>query len=134
MGIQRQPACVPMILQTELPATITDRDDAIRFLLNELIRLGLLPENQFTPLFEGLLTRESIGSTAIGRGVAIPHLRVKGLDDFRVLRGHSVKGVSWASQSAHFVYLVLSPNDNPGGHLRLLEHIYHATREEGPVG
>jgi PTS system nitrogen regulatory IIA component len=123
-----------MILQTDLPATITDRDDAIRFLLNELIRLGLVPENQFSSLFEGLLTRESIGSTAIGRGVAIPHLRVKGLDDFRVLRGHSAKGVSWAGPSVQFAYLVLSPNDNPGGHLRLLEHIYHAAREEGPVG
>jgi mannitol/fructose-specific phosphotransferase system IIA component (Ntr-type) len=123
-----------MILQTELPATITERDDAIRFLLNELIRLGLVPENQFSPLFQGLLTRESIGSTAIGRGVAIPHLRVKGLDDFRVLRGHSAKGVPWAGQSVHFAYLVLSPNDNPGGHLRLLEHIYHAAREEGAAG
>ena len=43
MSIQRQPACVPMIQQTDLPATITDRDDAIRFLLNELKQLRKTP-------------------------------------------------------------------------------------------
>ncbi|MGL4555753.1 MAG: PTS sugar transporter subunit IIA [Gemmataceae bacterium] len=127
MAIHRQPACIPPIIDAHIPPDIAGRDEVIAFLLQELVSRGLVTEERVPAMFAGLRDREAIGSTSIGRGVAVPHLRVAGLDEFRVVLGRSVKGIIWpgamAGQSVHQVYLVLSPQEQPGAHLRLLEYI-----------
>ena len=48
-------------------------------------RAGILFENQLqiarSQVFDSLFSREKLGSTGLGQGVAIPHGRVKGLRD-----------------------------------------------------
>jgi PTS system nitrogen regulatory IIA component len=77
-------------------------------------------------LLEKLLKREELGSTAIGKGVAVPHCRAKGLQAPALLVGLSPEGVPYEAvdrKPAHVFFLLVSPEDNPGAGLRLLAAI-----------
>ena len=77
-------------------------------------------------LLEKLLEREEMGTTAIGRGVAIPHCRTKTLKSPLLLLGLSKEGVAFEAvddKLAHVFFLLISPQDNPDAGLRLLAAI-----------
>jgi len=77
-------------------------------------------------LLEKLLKREELGTTAIGKGVAVPHCRAKGLKALALLLGLSQDGVAFDAvdgKPSHVFFLLVSPEDNPGAGLRLLAAI-----------
>jgi PTS system nitrogen regulatory IIA component len=77
-------------------------------------------------LFDKLLKREELGTTAIGKGVAVPHCRAKGLKSPALLVGLSPDGISFEAvdrKPSHVFFLLVSPEDNPGAGLRLLAAI-----------
>ncbi len=90
----------------------------------------LLHENGVVDDGEGLArvlaARESLGSTGIGDGVAIPHGKVKGLNRLVLAFGRSRKGVEFDSLDggkAHLFFLLVAPEDAPGEHLKALARI-----------
>ncbi|MEA2005785.1 MAG: PTS sugar transporter subunit IIA [Acidobacteriota bacterium] len=83
-------------------------------------------------LYEKLLQREKLGSTAIGDGVAIPHCKLKGAKDPILLLAVSKKGVDFSSldgKPAHIFFLVVSSPDNPSLNLQILAAIAHLVRK-----
>lgn len=73
-----------------------------------------------------LLDRESLGSTGIGDGVAIPHGKVPGLDRLLAVFGRSRGGVQFHSldgKPAHLFFLVMAPEQSAGMHLKALARI-----------
>jgi PTS system nitrogen regulatory IIA component len=77
-------------------------------------------------LLEKLLKREELGTTAIGKGVAVPHCRAKGIKSPALLLGLSPEGVAFEAvdgKPSHVFFLLVSPEDNPGAGLRLLAAI-----------
>jgi PTS system nitrogen regulatory IIA component len=77
-------------------------------------------------LLDKLLKREELGTTAIGKGVAVPHCRAKGLKAPALLLGLSRDGVAFEAvdgKPSHVFFLLVSPEDNPGAGLRLLAAI-----------
>lgn len=77
-------------------------------------------------IVEVLLERESLGSTGIGGGIAIPHGKLKSVKEVTVGFGLSRKGVSYDSldnQPVHIFFLLLTPEDSTGGHLKVLAQI-----------
>ncbi len=77
-------------------------------------------------LLDKLLKREELGTTAIGKGVAVPHCRAKGIKSPALLLGLSEQGVAFAAvdgRPSHVFFLLVSPEDNPGAGLRLLAAI-----------
>ena len=77
-------------------------------------------------LLDKLLKREELGTTAIGKGVAVPHCRAKGLKAPALLLGLSPDGVAFDAvdgKPSHVFFLLVSPEDNPGAGLRLLAAI-----------
>jgi len=82
-------------------------------------------------LLDKLLKREELGTTAIGKGVAVPHCRAKGLKAPALLLGLSPDGVAFEAvdgKLSHIFFLLVSPEDNPGAGLRLLAAIAGLTR------
>ena len=107
-----------------------DRDS----LLKELV--GFLKErNRVTKekeLFEKLLQRENLGSTAIGEGVAIPHCKIKGIKSPIVVLALSKKGVDFLAMDkklSHIFFLVVSSPENPSLNLQILAAIAHLVRK-----
>lgn len=80
-----------------------------------------------------LADREALASTGVGSGVAIPHGRLPGLERVRVGIGVHTRGVSFDAidgRPVHIFVVVLSPDNEPGQHLRLLRHASLMLRED----
>ncbi len=91
--------------------------------------LGLRREE----LVASLLEREGLGSTSVGGGFAIPHCKVKGLDKIALALGRFVAGVPFDPDDGdpvRFVFVVLSPNDQPAAHLQALSQIARVLKRE----
>ena len=83
-------------------------------------------------LYEKLLQREELGSTAIGDGVAIPHCKMKGVKNPVVMLAISKKGLDFHSldgKPSYIFFLVVSSPDNPSVNLQILAAIAHLVRK-----
>lgn len=73
-----------------------------------------------------LQERESLGSTGIGDGVAIPHGKLKNIDRQLIAFGLSDKGVEFDAMDgkpARLFFLLIAPEDAAGVHLKTLARI-----------
>lgn len=84
-------------------------------------------------VLEALKQRESLGSTGIGKSLAIPHGRTTVVSSLTVLYARSVEGIPWDSpdeKPVHFVFLILAPHQERENHyLPLLGKIVEFARE-----
>jgi mannitol/fructose-specific phosphotransferase system IIA component (Ntr-type) len=93
-------------VQLELQASA--KDDILR----ELIALLKLGEKDEGMLFKMLKRRENLGSTGIGRGIAIPHCRSLVVNKLRVAFGRKKAGVDFKAiddKPVHFFFLIVAP-------------------------
>ena len=77
-------------------------------------------------LFDILLEREKISSTAIGEGVAIPHGKAPGIQKVSGIFARSVRGVNFDSLDGGLTYLffvLVAPEDSAADHLKALARI-----------
>jgi len=73
-----------------------------------------------------LMDRERLGSTGIGGGVGIPHGKLKELESLVLGFGLSRKGVDFESMDSrptHIFFLLVTPENSTGLHLKLLARI-----------
>lgn len=93
-------------IQLELAGS--SKDD----ILKELIALLKLDEKDEAMLFKMLKRRENLGSTGIGRGIAIPHCRSLVVSKLRVAFGRKRAGVDFKAiddKPVHFFFLIVAP-------------------------
>ncbi|MGA7145256.1 MAG: PTS sugar transporter subunit IIA [Desulfobacterales bacterium] len=77
-------------------------------------------------LVKVLMERERLGSTGIGQGIGIPHGKIRGLESLILGFGRSQKGVDFDSMDgmpAHIFFLLITPENSTGLHLKLLARI-----------
>jgi PTS system nitrogen regulatory IIA component len=77
-------------------------------------------------LFDTLLEREKISSTAIGEGVAIPHGKAVGIRKVAGIFARSLQGVDFESLDGgptHLFFVLLAPEDSAADHLKALARI-----------
>jgi len=74
-----------------------------------------------------LSERESLGSTSVGNGFAIPHCKLDDLDEIVVALVRFEEGVDFGgnqdAEPVSFFFVVLSPPDRPAEHLQVLSQI-----------
>lgn len=73
-----------------------------------------------------LMERESLGSTGIGGGIAIPHGKLNSVKEIILGFGRSKSGVSYDSldgKPVHIFFLLLTPENSTGGHLKVLAQL-----------
>ena len=73
-----------------------------------------------------LQERENLGSTGIGDGVAIPHGKLAGIPELKLVFGRSHSGVDFESmdgQPAYLFFLLIAPEESIGVHLKTLARI-----------
>lgn len=83
-------------------------------------------------ILEAMLQRESLGSTAIGRGIAIPHARVAGLDRIAAVFARLEEPVEFQApdgEPADLMFVLLSPEDAGADHLKALARISRLLRD-----
>ncbi|HSA78298.1 MAG TPA: fructose PTS transporter subunit IIA [Nitrospirota bacterium] len=102
----------------------TDKIGVIREFAGILQATGRVTDAE--ALVRVLLERESLGSTGIGDGVAIPHGKLSFISNMVVAFGRSSRGVDFQSLDAQPVYLfflLVTPDNKPGDHLKALARI-----------
>ena len=80
--------------------------------LKELISLLKLDEKSEGMLFKMLKRRENLGSTGIGRGIAIPHCRSLVVSKLRVAFGRKREGLDFKAiddKPVNFFFLIVAP-------------------------
>jgi PTS system nitrogen regulatory IIA component len=86
-----------------------------------------------TIVLEALKKRESLGSTGIGKSLAIPHGRTTVTSSLTVVFARSVAGIPWESldhKPVHFIFLILAPHQERENHyLPLLGKIVEFARD-----
>ena len=81
-------------------------------ILKELIELLGLDDKSEGMLFKMLKRRENLGSTGIGRGIAIPHCRSLVVSKLRVAFGRKPGGVDFKAideKPVYFFFLIVAP-------------------------
>ena len=93
-------------VKLELEGTTKDE------VLKELIELLGLDEKNEAMLFKMLKRRENLGSTGIGRQIAIPHCRSLVVNRLRVAFGRKAAGVDFKAideKPVKFIFLIVAP-------------------------
>jgi PTS system fructose-specific IIA component/PTS system nitrogen regulatory IIA component len=111
----------------------TAKQGVIEELIAGLVSAGSIKEETKKGIVEAVMKREELGSTGIGRGVAVPHTKHASVDRLIGTVGISREGVDFNSLDGEKVmifFLLVSPPDRPGDHLRALEHISRQLRDD----
>jgi PTS system nitrogen regulatory IIA component len=77
-------------------------------------------------LLKVLLEREKLGSTGIGDGIAIPHGKLREVQDFLLAFGRSSQGVEFNAldgKPVYLVFLLIAPENSIGVHLKMLARV-----------
>lgn len=114
----------------------TTKDGVIREMVESLRTTGQFPANDSEDIVRAIQKRELLGSTGIGRGVAIPHTKHSSVNRLIGTVALSRAGVNFDSldgEPVHVFVLLISPQDQPGAHLRALENVSRSLRDDGFV-
>jgi len=111
----------------------TTRDEAIRELVESLAAAGAVPKKNVEEVTKVVLQREAQATTGIGKGVALPHAKLKGIKKPIGTIGRSSEGIDFSaldSKPVYSVILLLSNPDDPDEHLQAMEAIFkHVQRD-----
>lgn len=112
-----------------LNLTSTKKEDVLK----ELVEVLDLPEDKKKIVLDTLKKREQIGSTGIGKGIAIPHCRSAVLDRVYLVVGRSKKGIDFDAMDGKpvhiFFLLCASPRDPESRYLITLGKIAQISRK-----
>ncbi len=109
------------------------KEAAIRAMVTSLKDAGGINAEDEDGIVAAILKREELGSTGIGNGVAVPHTKhasVSKLIATVALAGGGVDFASLDGEPVYILFLLVSPPDKPGDHLRALESISRHLRNQ----
>lgn len=110
--------------------TATSKEDALKELVGILAQVENIgdPKN----ILKALVERESLGSTGIGQGIAIPHGKTDKVSRLVAVLGISKHGVNFDALDGEPVYiffLLVAPKETAGPHLKALAQISRLLRD-----
>ncbi|MCP4079077.1 MAG: PTS sugar transporter subunit IIA [Planctomycetaceae bacterium] len=118
-------------IQSEMASA--EKEGAIRELVGNLVTAGQINADDAESIVTAIMKREELGSTGIGRGIAVPHTKHPCVDKLVGTVGVSQEGVEFQSldgEPVQLFFLLVSPPDRPGDHLRALENISRQLRDD----
>jgi len=109
------------------------KEDVIREMVAGLKNTGTIKAEDEEAVVAAILKREELGSTGIGNGVAVPHTKHPAAEELVATVAISRNGVNFSSldgEDVFILFLLVSPPDRPGDHLRGLENISRHLRDQ----
>lgn len=111
-----------------------DRDGVMKELISLLDEAGRLGTAKSAEIEREVIKREKEASTGMGKGVAVPHVKHKAVENVVAAIGLSGAGIDFSSldkQPVYSVILLVSPAENPDRHLQAMESVFaHLQREK----
>ena len=113
----------------KVPLTSTTKHEVIPELLDVLMNCGKVGDRESA--LNALLERESLGSTGLERGIAVPHAKTSAVSGLTVAIGISPNGLDFQAvdgEPSRLFFLMLAPPDQAGPHIEALAEIARLTR------
>jgi len=103
----------------------------IEELLDLLVKAGKIEDRE--TCLKDLIEREQYLSTGLENGLAVPHAKTTASRELLVSFGISREGLDFDSldgKPVHFIFLVISPRDTSGPHIKILAQITRNFRDD----
>jgi len=113
--------------------TASTKEGVIREMAQALVDAGRIAAGDLESIVKAIMKREDLGSTGIGRGVAVPHTKHPSVSRLVGTVAVSPEGIEFESldgEPVQLLFLLVSPPDRPGDHLRALENISRQLRDD----
>ncbi len=101
--------------------TAKDKKEALDKLTDMLVEKGIIGNKD--EFFKALLERESLSTTGVGDGLAIPHAKASCFEKAMIIYAKSDEGVEWESfdgQPAKHIFMICAPANGADEHLKAL--------------
>lgn len=109
------------------------KEEHIHEMVQILVSAGKIDKGNADEVVEKLMEREKLGSTGIGQGIAIPHIKTKHVSSTTGALGVSEKGVDFDSLDGEPVFisfLLLTPENATNEHLLAISEISHFLKDK----
>ncbi|HEB11864.1 MAG TPA: PTS sugar transporter subunit IIA [Spirochaetales bacterium] len=103
-----------------------DKTEVLHEITKLALKSGLLAPFSEKEVFNALQSRENIGSTGFGQGIAIPHCSLKNLTEFVVGLLIIPEGVDFASldgQKTRAFFFIVGPENKRNQHIQILSAV-----------
>jgi fructose-specific phosphotransferase system IIA component len=113
----------------------TEKDKLLAELVDVVASSGKVKNKK--ALLSAVLEREKLGSTGIGNGVGIPHTKVDAVKEPMLVFGRSHAGVDFNSLDGgptYIFFMLISPKEEVGRHLKILAKISHIIKDKFTIG
>jgi PTS system nitrogen regulatory IIA component len=104
----------------------TNKEAALKELLQLAQESGAFPKKVTPALAKKIAEREALGSTGIGNGVAVPHVKGEDVKQVSLVLGRSRAGIEWHAidgRPVHTIFLLAAPPNEAELHLKCLRWI-----------
>lgn len=104
-------------------------------LLREMVDLLMGPtgRDRADEVLRAVQERETVLSTGIGGGVAIPHAKTNAVDSLRIAAGRTARGIDYDAlddEPVRLCFLLVGPESDASGHVKALSRIARVVRSE----
>jgi mannitol/fructose-specific phosphotransferase system IIA component (Ntr-type) len=114
------------------PSVVSSPEATVKFLVGQLVQSGRLRSEDADRVVCQILHRESLGSTGIGHGFALPHSKSDVVGEVLGIVGRSATPVNWPgtvdTEPVRVVCLLVPPASEPTAYLRALEAVVRQIR------
>lgn len=110
----------------KVPLLSSDKKGIIVELVDTLVKAKGYSSAQGDQILDAVLARESLGSTGIGGGIAIPHAKIDVIEEVMMVLGISRESIDFDSpdgEKSRIFFLVLAPSKQASAHVELLASI-----------
>jgi len=115
----------------KVPLLSATKSDVIRELVELLRDAGKISDLE--AVVEALMKRESLGSTGLEQGIAVPHAKTTAVAALTVALGRAPKGIEFQAidgNPSKLFFLLLAPPDQSGPHIEALADIARITKSQ----
>jgi PTS system nitrogen regulatory IIA component len=115
----------------KIPLQSISKQDIIKELIQIVKDAGMIKNAQ--AVMAAVLKRESLGSTGLANGIAVPHAKTAEVSSLTVAIGIAPKGIDFAAldgQPSRLFFLILAAPDQSGPHIEALAEIASITKSE----
>jgi PTS system fructose-specific IIA component/PTS system nitrogen regulatory IIA component len=119
----------------DIPAAADTPEAVVRFLAGWLVADGQLPAAELEPVVGRVLRREALGSTGIGRGLAVPHTHSEAITRVAFVAGRLAAPLGWSAidgEPVRVLALVVGAGSGTPAAIRALEEAVRRLRGGGP--
>ncbi len=129
--------CIKDMMREELVILnleAADKIDALQNITSRLRSDGRIPEHADKELFDRLKAKETQTSTAVGNGIAIPHVYFEAIPEPVIVFTRLIRPVDYDSPDGRPVdkiFLLMGPKRNNTEYLRILARLAHLFKDSG---